>query len=106
MQQGQRDNRSVLHQRLPSCSPSSPSHAATVAIESGQDAAAGRYGLSWTTDRDVTLGFARGKRVRNDAPALYSAVVNWADIAFACVDRQESEIVLSCPPHEWMAGAL
>ncbi|MGD9882954.1 MAG: hypothetical protein AB7F22_33740 [Reyranella sp.] len=56
--------------------------------------------------RDVALGFARGKRVRNDAPALYSAVVSWSDIAFACVDRQESEVVLFCPPGEWMGGAL
>lgn len=77
-----------------------------VIIWRGQDAAAGRDGLSWTTDRDVALGFARGKRVRNDAPALYSAVVNWADIAFACVDRQESEVVLFRPPDEWLGGAL
>lgn len=77
-----------------------------VTVWRGQDLAAGRQGLSWTTNREVALGYAMGRRTRNETPALYSAVVTWTDIAFACVDRRENEIVLFSPPDDWMGGPL
>lgn len=51
-------------------------------------------GLSWTTSRDVALGFARGHRgIQNNAPVLLSGVVTKSRVLMATNDRTEFEIL-------------
>jgi hypothetical protein len=51
-------------------------------------------GLSWTTDRTVAEGFAKGKRHINKAPTLVHAEIPKQHIFAVFVCRNESEIVL------------
>jgi hypothetical protein len=68
----------------------------------GQDAGK-RLGLSWTVDRATAYTFARGHRsILNLRPAVYNARIAKADVAFACVERDEHEVTLRrlLPLHE------
>jgi hypothetical protein len=59
-------------------------------------------GLSWTLNRKVAEGFARGHRgfgPRN--PGVLEAEIEKADIAFMATDRGEDEVVLFEPPAEF-----
>lgn len=57
------------------------------------------WGLSWTLDRAVAEGFARGHRwMRNPNPIVVKAVINHDQVALALDDRRESELVLFAPP--------
>ncbi|WP_017999329.1 hypothetical protein [Paracoccus sp. N5] len=53
------------------------------------------FGLAWTTDRAVAEGFAQGHRgIVHDDPYVYEITVPKEEVAFACDDRGEAEIVL------------
>lgn len=66
----------------------------SIRIFRGEDAADG-FGLAWTTDRVVAEGFARGHRgIQHDDPWVYEITVRREEVALACDDRGESEIVL------------
>jgi hypothetical protein len=63
----------------------------------GQDAAS-PVGLSWTLDREVAAGFARGHRLLfNKSPIIISAEVAKRHVAGAYTEREEKEIVLFRP---------
>jgi hypothetical protein len=63
----------------------------------GQDAGK-PLGISWTTDRATASTFARGHRsILNPRPVVYEARIAKADVAFACVDRDEHEVTLRRP---------
>ena len=65
-----------------------------VTIYRGQ-AAAARVGQSWTLDRSVAEGFARGHRgIRNAAPTVIKATVRKKNVAAVISHRRKSEIVL------------
>lgn len=65
-----------------------------IRIFRGQDAGDG-LGLAWTTDRQVAEGFAAGHRgIAHDDPYVYEITVLREEVAFACDDRGEAEIVL------------
>src|SRR5271166_216862 len=65
----------------------------------GQDVGS-PVGLSWTLDREIAAGFARGHRwVFNPRPVILTAQVLKRDVAGAYVDRGESEIILFSPRH-------
>lgn len=68
-----------------------------VTVYRGQNADA-PIGLSWTLDRAVAEGFARGHRgaVRS-APVIIQASVHKSDIASVQWERQEQEIVVFRP---------
>jgi hypothetical protein len=52
-------------------------------------------GLSWTLDKGVAEGFARGHRgIWNPSPIVITAEVYKRDVAFACAERHEAEIVV------------
>jgi hypothetical protein len=51
-------------------------------------------GLSWTTDLNVALGFAQGKRCRNSLPTLMTAVIPKEHVFGVFLDRGESEIAV------------
>lgn len=51
-------------------------------------------GLSWTTCRTVALQFAAGHRGLKRKPEVSVATVRRSDVAFVCVERAESELVL------------
>lgn len=71
---------------------------AELTIHRGQDASA-PIGLSWTLDREVATGFARGHRgIRNPSPALLTVTVQKNTVALAFAQRSESEVVLFAPP--------
>jgi len=56
-------------------------------------------GLSWTLDRKVAEGFARGHRsIVNPTPVVLELEVTREQVAFVCHDREESEIVLRLIP--------
>ena len=56
-------------------------------------------GLSWTTDREVAMGFAGGHRgIEVVAPVLVSATCDKVDVLLAVNDREEFEIVVE-PEH-------
>jgi hypothetical protein len=60
----------------------------------GQDQSAS-VGLSWTSDRKVAEGFARGHRgMYNPKPVILERVIGKKDIAFTQTDREEAEVVL------------
>jgi hypothetical protein len=50
--------------------------------------------MSWTTDRSVAEGFAKGKRCVNRAPTLVRAEIPKIHIFAVFCDRSEHEIVL------------
>ena len=63
-------------------------------------------GLSWTLDRDIAAGFAEGHRgMMNPCPAVFTATVSPADVAFMQTERGEREVVLFAfvehPEVEW-----
>jgi hypothetical protein len=59
----------------------------------------GFLGLSWTLNRTVARGFARGHRgLWNDEPIIFAAVIDRTNVALALIDRKESELVLFEPP--------
>jgi hypothetical protein len=51
-------------------------------------------GLSWTTDRVIAEGFARGKRCKNKYPTLAYAEIPKQHIFGVFLSRQESELAL------------
>ncbi len=52
-------------------------------------------GISWTTDRSVAEGFARGHRwIRNPNPVVVSATCHQDDVLMALNDREEFEIIV------------
>jgi len=51
-------------------------------------------GLSWTTNRVVAEGFARGKRCRNEHPTLASAEIPKQHIFAVFLGREESELAV------------
>jgi hypothetical protein len=54
-----------------------------------------RVGLSWTLDEGVAKTFARGHRgIVNAAPIVIVAEIDKRDVAFACTDRHEAEVVI------------
>ena len=54
-------------------------------------------GISWTTDREVALGFAGGHRgIRFRSPAIATGTIAKAYIFAAINDRSEQEII--CTP--------
>jgi hypothetical protein len=56
-------------------------------------------GLSWTLDRSVAEGFARGHRgLRVPEPVVLTRVVTRDEMAFYTNDREESEVVTFRPP--------
>jgi hypothetical protein len=60
----------------------------------GQDVSA-PLGLSWTRDRAVAEGFAKGHRgILNANPVVFSYQPSPSEIAFVCDERDESEVVL------------
>jgi hypothetical protein len=64
----------------------------------GQDAGK-QLGLSWTLDPTTAADFARGHRsIWNPRPAVYRASIAKVHVAFACVDRDETEVTLRLPP--------
>jgi hypothetical protein len=85
-----------LFRRFRSCRPASlvehlPDR---IRIFRGQDAG-DALGLAWTTDRRIAVGFAHGHRgILHDDPFVYEITVSRQEVAFACNDRQEAEIVL------------
>ncbi len=52
-------------------------------------------GISWTTDRDIAIGFAQGHRGRKVTdPVIASGVVpKWA-LYGVCIDRGEADVIL------------
>lgn len=61
----------------------------------GQDRAQFTPGLSWTLDRAVAKGFARGHRgMRNPDPVVLRKKLRREDVAMVIHDRSESEVVL------------
>lgn len=51
-------------------------------------------GLSWTTDRNVAVEFARGHRnIYNSRPIVIEGLVDKKDIAGVYTERKESEII-------------
>lgn len=53
-------------------------------------------GISWTTDRNVAVKFAKGHRgISVPTPVLVSATIRKADIYTVLTDREESEIILN-----------
>jgi len=55
-------------------------------------------GLSWTLDRDIATEFAIGCRIRNPDPVILTTSVSKSDVAFACGERNEQEVVLFRAP--------
>ncbi|MGJ0427528.1 hypothetical protein [Methylocystis sp.] len=54
-----------------------------------------RVGLSWTLDKNIAAGFARGHRgIWYDDPVIITARIKKKNIAGAYVNRGESELVL------------
>jgi hypothetical protein len=51
-------------------------------------------GLSWTTDIDVALGFAQGKRCTNSLPTLMMATIPKQHVFGVFIERNESEVVV------------
>jgi hypothetical protein len=51
-------------------------------------------GLSWTTDFNVALGFAQGKRCINTDPTLVTAVIPKRHVFGVFIRRNESEIAV------------
>ena len=52
-------------------------------------------GLSWTLNRDIASGFARGHRcLFNQEPIVISAQISKRNLCGAYVDREESEVVV------------
>jgi hypothetical protein len=51
-------------------------------------------GLSWTTDRKVAAGFARGMRCRNAVPTLVQAEIPKRHLFGVFVERNESEVAV------------
>ena len=71
--------------------------AETITVYRGQDSG-GPVGLSWTTDRRVAEGFARGMRGGpNASPTILTGVVRKRDVAGFYNDRKESEVVAFSP---------
>jgi len=63
-------------------------------IYRGQDADS-PIGLSWTTDKTVAEGFARGHRfMNNHNPVVLSKTVRKSSVAFVSQSRSESEVIL------------
>jgi len=72
----------------------------------GQDAAS-PIGLSWTLERDVAAGFARGHRgLNNPNPVILRRKFRKISVAMILVDRQEHEVVLFKPPHDLSVDRL
>jgi hypothetical protein len=56
-------------------------------------------GISWTADKSIAEGFARGHRsIAVPNPVIVTARISKKDIFCVFVDRQESEVV--CSPRE------
>lgn len=73
-----------LYQRLPE----------TLTVYRGQDGDRAN-GLSWTLSRRVAERFAAGHRgIANADPQVLERQISRCDVAFACADRGEAEIVL------------
>ena len=54
----------------------------------------GWHGLSWTLDKQVAVGFAKGHRgIKLNNPQIHSTIINKSQIFFATNERQEQEIV-------------
>lgn len=65
-----------------------------IRIFRGQDTS-DAFGLAWTTSRAVADVFACGHRgIMHDDPFVYEITVAREEVALACDDRQEAEIVL------------
>ena len=70
----------------------------SVTVFRGQDQDA-EIGLSWTLNRDVADGFAKGHRgIVNKSPVILTAEINKLDIASVQTDRNEAEIILFSAP--------
>jgi hypothetical protein len=66
----------------------------SIAVFRGQDRSA-HIGLSWTTDRTVANGFARGHRgLLNPNPVVLTTTVAKRNVAFVNTEREEAEVVL------------
>ena len=66
----------------------------TLTVYRGADRSCIEAGVSWTTDRHVAEGFARGHRLLfNPDPVVATATVRKSEIFAATNGRQESEIL-------------
>jgi hypothetical protein len=64
----------------------------------GHDETRVRQGLSWTRDRRVAEGFARGHRhIFHSKPRVLRAEITRADVALVIDGRKENEVVLFAP---------
>lgn len=56
-------------------------------------------GVSWSTDEEVAMGFARGHRgIRHQDPHVISRYVTREEIALIIDDRGEAEVILKTIP--------
>jgi hypothetical protein len=54
----------------------------------------GWHGLSWTLDKQVAVGFAKGHRgIKLNNPQIHSTIIEKSQVFFATNERQEQEIV-------------
>jgi hypothetical protein len=84
----------AMFARFAEHAPPKPRLPERVTIYRGQSATAPK-GLSWTLDRSVAEGFARGHRnVRVPDPVVLEMEVTLAQVAFFTNDRKEREVVL------------
>jgi hypothetical protein len=73
----------------------------------GADRSCVEEGISWTADRRVAEGFARGHRfIFNPDPVVATATIRKSEIFAAINDRNESEILCLPPDIEWIEAIV